>query len=83
MNTVTVDPLGRVIDELEASDDGAHIICCRPYRSLCGADLDIGEVAEGTPAEECCIRCLVIEDAGVPCGAPFCRLRRRLPWRWS
>ena len=40
MNALTVDPLARVVVELEAGDDDyGHIVCCRPNVALCGEDM--------------------------------------------
>jgi hypothetical protein len=77
VSALTVDPLARVVVELESDNDHRHIVCCRTDRSLCGEDQTGVPCAEERecPDEELCIRCLVIEEAEVPCGAPFCRAR--------
>ena len=76
VNALTIDPLTRVVVELEAGDDDyGHIVCCRPNVALCGEDMTGAPSDEDRPDDETCIRCLVIEEADVPCGAPLCRLR--------
>jgi hypothetical protein len=65
--------------EIADDDDGdVHQFCCDPDRALCGEDMSgWGFVSNEEPLD--CIRCDVIVQAGVPCYARFCRLRRA--WR--
>lgn len=67
------DPAVMDVLELKASDGDTHVTCCDEMTALCGEDLSEGEWADGEPTD--CIRCEVIDDANVPCGAKFCRLR--------
>lgn len=80
-------PLTILVPDIEDQVEGAfagderdmHLYCCSPDVALCGVDLSHGEDGEDTDPIDC-IRCEVIHEAGLPCGAPFCRLRSA--WRW-
>jgi hypothetical protein len=76
VSALTVN-LPEAVDEVYDDQGDVHLYCCRPDVALCGEDLADGEDTDGEPAD--CIRCEVVAEAGVPCGAPFCRLRQR--WR--
>jgi hypothetical protein len=63
---------------LLGGDSDVHVCCCRPNVALCGKDLSgYHDADEEEPTD--CIRCEVLDEADVPCGAPFCRLRSA--WR--
>jgi hypothetical protein len=57
-----------------AGDDAdVHVFCCNEDVALCGESLEGDFYDEDQPTD--CIRCDVIDEADVPCGARFCRLR--------
>lgn len=58
---------------LAGSDSEVHVYCCRADAALCGERLEGEFFDDDEPTD--CIRCEVIDEADVPCGAPFCRLR--------
>lgn len=61
---------------MSGGDDVSHKTCCREAVSLCGQDVTgWRECEEEPPPAQRCIRCDFIDEAELPCGAPFCRLR--------
>lgn len=74
--TITVPDVETQVQEaLSGGADVIHLYCCRPDVAVCGEDLTGGEdVPEDEPGDRC-IRCLFIDEANLPCGAAFCRLR--------
>lgn len=62
---------------LSTDENDVHVYCCRPEIALCGERLEGDFYDDEEPPD--CIRCEVIYEALVPCGAPLCRLRRA--WR--
>ena len=76
MVSAVEERLAEAVEEAVAGDDMTHMTCCRENVALCGADLTGWEDCDCDPRpEERCIRCDFIDEAELPCGAPFCRLR--------
>lgn len=73
-----LEPLGT---EAEESDTEVHQTCCNDDLALCREDMaGAAFVHDDTPLD--CVRCQILVEYRLPCGAPFCRLRRR--WRaWT
>ncbi len=60
----------------------SHIVCCDPFRALCGEDLaDYDWIGPDDEIE--CVVCLDLWDQYVTCGKPFCRTRQWWRARWS
>lgn len=74
------------VDEVYAEDGGGgplwHTECCRPDVAVCGEDItDAINRSDADEDGEECVFCERIVELDLPCGEPFCRLRRRMPWR--
>lgn len=78
MSIACIEALPEVQESFD--DEGACITCCRDDVALCGADLT-GSIEDAEPIDEerDCEACVNRDRLDLPCGAPFCGLRRR--WR--
>lgn len=52
-----------------------HIVCCHPDNALCGYIVKGDNWVDDDEGDDC-VACVHVDQACVPCGALFCRLRQ-------